>query len=93
VAKQSPVESITFVPHHLSIADADITQMPVWYPMAEVILHDGAHKFEPLGQLMPKREAWRLAEQAMANRGDVLSVAVRRCADVALGVTRRAALS
>src|SRR5574343_1796662 len=55
VAKESPVESITFVPRHTSIADADITQMPVWHPVAEVILHAGAHNFEPLGQLMPRR--------------------------------------
>lgn len=73
--------------------NVDITKLPVWRPALEVINPDGAHKFEVLSEPMPMLEAREIAEKAMASRDDVVSASVRRCADVAHGVARQAALS
>ena len=73
--------------------NVDITKLPVWRPAVEVINPDGAHKFEVLSEPMPMLEAREIAEKAMASRDDIVSASVRRCADVAHGVARQAALS
>lgn len=58
-------------------ANQDAELLPIWSPVLEISTSDESSKFEVLGEPMPKKGAWRVAESAAENRDDVVSVIVR----------------
>lgn len=58
-------------------ANQDAELLPIWSPVLEISTSDESSKFEVVGDPMPKKLAWKVAESAAEKRGGVVSVIVR----------------